>query len=130
VLASVALGFGTGQAVQGRWHDTGWIFTLGESVSLITLVASMPAAFSDCFDCGPSHQHDADRAAQVMIGSLLVFAGLHIWEIGDAAIGPSTHNQRYRAVRARHPELYTVRPYVVPALAGGGGGVAGLTVRF
>ena len=130
VLASVALGFGTGQAVQGRWHDTGWIFTLGETVSIVAFVVALPSAFSECFDCGPSHQHDQDRAADVLIGSLIVFAGLHIWEVGDAAIGPSVHNQRYREVRARHPELYTVMPYVVPTLSGGGGGVAGLTVRF
>jgi len=130
VLASVALGFGTGQAVQGRWHDTGWIFTLGESASLVAMIVSMPAAFGDCFDCGPSHQHDQDRAADVLIGSFIVFAGLHIWEIGDAAIGPSEHNQRYRAVRARHPETYTVMPYVVPTHSGGSGGVAGLTLRF
>jgi len=129
VLASVAFGFGTGQAIQGRWHDTGWIFTLGESLSFLAFVVELPTAFSDCFDCGPSHQHDQDRAADIMIGSLIVFAGLHIWEIGDAAVGPSAHNARYREMRARHPELYMVQPFAARA-SNGTGGVAGLTLRF
>ena len=129
VLASLAFGFGTGQAIQGRWHDTGWIFTLGESASLVAMVAAMPAAFSECYDCGPSAQRDQDRATEVLIGSLLVFAGLHIWEIGDAAVGPSLHNERFHEARARHPESYAVLPYVVPS-ASGTGGVAGLSLRF
>lgn len=129
VLASVALGFGTGQAVQGRWHDTGWIFTLGETASIVTFVVTLPSAFNDGFADGP-RSHAQDRAAEVMIGSLIVFAGLHVWEVADAAVGPSVHNQRYRAALARHPELSTVMPYVVPTLSGGGGGVAGVTLRF
>jgi hypothetical protein len=129
VLASLAFGFGTGQAIQGRWHDTGWIFTLGESLSIVAIIAELPATFSDCFDCGTSHQRDQDRAADIMIGSLIVFAGLHIWEIGDAAIGPSEQNARYHAFRARHPEMYSVEPFAARA-SSGTGGVAGLTLRF
>jgi hypothetical protein len=129
VVASVAFGFGIGQAVQGRWHDTGWIFTLGESLSIVAIIAELPATFSDCFDCGTSHQRDQDRAADIMIGSLIVFAGLHIWEIGDAAIGPSEQNARYHAFRARHPEMYSVEPFAARA-SSGTGGVAGLTLRF
>lgn len=130
VLASVALGFGTGQAIEGRWHDTGWIFTLGEGASMVAMIASLPTAIGECWDCSVADQHRQDRAADVFIGSLIVFTGLHIWEIGDAAIAPSDHNQRYHAVRARHPEMATVMPYVVPTLSGGGGGFAGVAVRF
>jgi hypothetical protein len=128
VAASVLLGFGTGQAIQGRWHDTGWIFTLGEAVSLGAVIFSIPAAFSDCYDCGPGQNHQ-EQAADIMIGGMLVFAGLRLWEVGDAAIGPSLHNERFNDARARHPETYAVLPYVVPTLSGTGG-VAGLALNF
>src|SRR5687767_14647149 len=29
-IASIFIGFGSGQAIQGRWSDKGWIFTLGD----------------------------------------------------------------------------------------------------
>ena len=64
-----------------------------------------------------------------MIGGMLVFAGLRIWEVGDAALGPSLRNQRFDAVRARHPETYSVLPYVVPTLSGNGG-IAGIAMSF
>jgi hypothetical protein len=128
VAASVLLGFGVGQAIEGRWHDTGWIFTLGETVSLGAVIFSIPAAFSDCYDCGPGHNNQ-EQAADIMIGGMLVFAGLRIWEVGDAGLGPSLHNERFENARARHPETYAVLPYVVPTLSGTGG-VAGVSLRF
>ena len=131
VLGSVVVGFGAGQAIQGRWHDTGWIFTLGESVSLGAVMFALPVALSEsCYDCGRPHDTtNSDRAAYVMIGGLIAFAGFHIWEVGDALIGPSLHNQRFEDARRRHPETYSVLPYVVPS-ASGNGGVAGLSLRF
>ena len=42
-VASVLVGFGVGQAIEGRWGETGWIFTLGEGGSF----ASMFAPWSD-----------------------------------------------------------------------------------
>jgi hypothetical protein len=128
VAASVLLGFGIGQGIEGRWHDTGWIFTLGETVSLGAVIFSIPAAFSDCYDCGPGHNNQ-ERAADIMIGGMLVFAGLRIWEVGDAALGPSMHNDRFNQARARHPETYAVLPYVVPTLSGTGG-IAGVSLHF
>lgn len=128
VLGSVVVGFGAGQAIQGRWHDTGWIYTLGEGLSLGAVMLALPVALSgDCGDCG-SHTN-SDRAGYLMIGGLLAYTGFHIWEIGDALIGPTEQNRRFAEVRARHPETYTVLPYVVPS-ATGNGGVAGLSLRF
>src|ERR1700753_4027043 len=36
--AAFLLGFGFGHMIEGRWHDTGWIFTLGETVSLGAMI--------------------------------------------------------------------------------------------
>jgi hypothetical protein len=130
VAASIGLGFGIGQAIEGRWRDTGWIFTLGESASFVTMIVSLSAAIGECWDCSAAETHRQDQAADVFFGSLIVFAGLHIWEIGDAAIAPAEHNERYHAMRARHPEMYSVMPYVVPSRSGSGGGFAGVSLRF
>ncbi len=44
------LGFGIGQGVEGRWHDTGWIFTLGESVATATLIGSAISILGNCIN--------------------------------------------------------------------------------
>src|SRR5690606_6489502 len=36
-LAAMFIGFGVGQAVQGRWSDKGWIFTIGEGLAIAGL---------------------------------------------------------------------------------------------
>src|SRR5512146_1511966 len=40
------VGLGVGQAVQGRWHDTGWIFTLGEPVAVTIMMIGVAESFS------------------------------------------------------------------------------------
>jgi hypothetical protein len=132
VGVSAYVGFGLGQTVQGRWRDTGWIFTVGESLSLTAFVITLPALFvGDCYDCGSRHNASTDRAATIAIGSLLAYAGFHVWEIADAAIAPVFHNRRYRAALARHPEAtrMAVMPFLVPSDRGNGG-VAGLSLNF
>ena len=134
VGVSAYIGFGLGQTVQGRWRDTGWIFTVGESVSLTAFVLTLPALFvGDCYDCSSAHHHNTatDRAATIAIGSLIAYAGFHVWEIADAAIAPVFHNRRYHAALARHPEAtqMAVTPFLVPSDRGNGG-VAGLSLSF
>jgi len=130
VGVATGMGFGLGQTAQGRWRETGWIFTVGESVSLTTFFLTLPALItSECADC--YHRSASDRAAYIAIGSLLAYAGFHAWEIGDALIAPVFHNRRYHDALARHPEAtqIAVMPFLVPSDRGSGG-VAGLSLSF
>lgn len=128
---SAYVGFGLGQTVQGRWRDTGWIFTVGESVSLTAFFLTVPALFTaeDCYE--HCHRSNENRAAQIAVGSLLAYAAFRVWDFGDALVGPAFHNRRYREAVARHPEMtqMALRPFIVPS-GRGSGGVAGLSLSF
>src|SRR5450755_4020995 len=127
VGVSAYIGFGLGQTVQRRWRDTGWIFTVGESVALGTFFLTLPALFAadECDEY--CHHSSANRAAYLAVGSLLAYAGFRAWDLGDAIVGPVFHNRRFRDAAERHPETQqmALRPFVVPAERGSGG-VAGL----
>lgn len=128
VAANWLLGFGIGQAIQGRWSDTGWMFTLGEAAGITLMVAG---AVRSCFGC----EGNDDDGATLLIGGLIGYMAFHIWSIVDAATGPAGHNRKVRALKQRvglpmHASQ-RVLPYVAPAQAGGGGGgTAGLMLRF
>lgn len=123
------VGFGLGQAIQGRWSDTGWIFTLGELGSMAVL---MGAAIDAIDDCGNHDQcADTDENVGLMVGAALAFTVFRVWSVGDAIAGPSAHNRRVRDIKMRvgiPVRLGELRPYV--RRSGDGGGTAGLSLHF
>jgi hypothetical protein len=128
VVANWLFGFGIGQAIQGRWSDTGWIFTLGEAAGITLIIAG---AARTCFLC---ESHEAEDGAALMIGGVISYLAFRVWSIVDAAAGPASHNRKVRALKQRvglpmHASQ-RVLPYVAPARGGDGGGTAGLTLRF
>jgi hypothetical protein len=128
-------GFGIGQAVQGRWSDTGWIFTLGEAGSITLFVVG----FVRAFECSAAENACNNDDAGVFIASGLIgYLVFHAWSIVDAAVGPANHNRKVRDLKRRLGmpvmEARRIIPYTSPVrdpVGGGiGGGVAGLTFRF
>jgi hypothetical protein len=133
-ILSLFFGFGTGQAVQGRWGDTGWIFTLGEVGSFALIIYG--AERSADYDCPDPSCEDDPGVGPIVVGAigLVVF---RVWEIVDAFAGPANHNRKVRNLRMRlgmPPDGYyygKVEPYVTPVGAGGDdGAVAGIRLRF
>jgi hypothetical protein len=128
-LLSIFFGFGVGQAVEGRWGQTGWIFTLGEPVAFGVFIYGLGQSFSDCF--GPAtncHNNSGDGA---LIAGAVALVGLRLWEVIDAWAAPPRHNARYRAVQMKlgNPmPIYGAKPYVVPTADGGA--IAGISLRF
>jgi hypothetical protein len=137
-ITAVAAGFGIGHIVQGRWLDKGWIFTLGESASIVAIATGAAQAIDSCYntyDTPCQNSRHRNDGMGLMMGGLLAFTGLHIWEIVDAWVAPPRHNKRIHEIRARlgqEPiELSRAAPYVAPVHGStGGGGVAGLAFRF
>ncbi len=135
-LAAMMLGFGLGQAIQGRWGDKGWIFTVGEGVSIVAMFYGVAKAF-DCdgyYDEYNNYDNDcSDSGAGIMVAGLLSFTVFRVWETVDAFAAPSSHNRRVRQLRARLglpvPMYSSLTPFVAP-VRGGDGGTAGLTLRF
>ena len=121
ILAYVA-GFGIGHAVQGRWNERGWIFTVGE-------VGSLGVLFYGLTQCC---QHQ--RGQGYMLGGLFALAGFRIWAIVDAWVVPPSHNRQVRALRRSlgltpPPSRYGL--YLAPPQTPeGSGGVAGLSLQF
>ncbi len=110
VVANVFIGFGLGQAIQGRWTETGWMFTLGTAVTLGAFFGGTGG--------------NATLALAGMVGFGVVY-GLGIY---DAAAGPSRHNARVREERMRRYSTPMILPYVSRAQVQGN--VAGLSLRF
>jgi hypothetical protein len=136
--ASLLIGFGVGQAVQGRWGDTGWIFTFGELGGIVAVVAGATQFAQDCVATSQSSCTGGNGTAApgigLIIGGALAIVGLHIWEVIDAFVGPPSENRELRELRGQlgmPVAHHRVAPYVAPLHGdGGGGGVAGIALRF
>lgn len=130
-LAALFLGFGSGQAIQGRWSDTGWIFTLGETASLVAMVSGAIRIADDCIDTiGDDVDCDHSDGPPLMIIGALGITVFRIWGTVDAFSGPGDHNRRVRELKWRMgmPVQVGVTPYVNRTRDGGG--TAGVQIRF
>jgi hypothetical protein len=132
-ITSIFVGFGIGHAVQGRWSETGWIFTLGQAASLTALIYGISQ--SDCFLFAYScNDRGDDDGVGFIVGGVIGLVGFRIWELVDVWVGPPRHNRRVRALRMRlglPPVTVGKRmtPYLVPP-SGGSGAVAGVSLSF
>lgn len=130
-IANFFIGFGIGQAIQGRFGDTGWIFALGTAASFTAFIVGLGQLAGDCAVDSPDCDENGDGAVLALVG--MVGVGVfHIWGIVDAIAGPSRHNRRVRDLRMRvgQPMYYQgrIEPYFHKSRDGGG--VAGVTLRF
>ena len=129
-LVALGFGFGIGQAIQGRWGDTGWIFTLGDSASIGLMMYGFSQFVDDCFDYESDCSDDNSGVGAVLLGAL-AFTGFRIWETVDAFVGPSSHNRRYRDLQFRVQGYQPPRWgfYLSPTMDRRAS-VSGLTLRF
>jgi hypothetical protein len=116
-VAGLTLGFGTGHLIEGRWRERGWIFTVGEGLTVGVMAAT----------CGPAVVGlifgDPNIGAVGFLASAAVFGGLRIWEAEDVIAGPRRHNARVRAAQQR-----MLVPVIAPRPEGGM--TAGLAMNF
>lgn len=125
-VMSAVLGFGIGHAVQGRWRERGWVFTVGGGASLLVTFIGV----ADTIGCaGHSDNEQCDTSIGLLVGGYLAFIGFRIWEIADAFVAPPSHNARVRSLKRRLgvSTPYALVPYVTPH---GDGAIAGLGLRF
>jgi hypothetical protein len=130
-LAALFIGYGSGQAIQGRWSDTGWIFTLGEGASTFALFAGLYRTLDDCTNnVGESSDCNHSDGPPLMIIGALGVTVFRIWGTIDAFSGPSGHNRRVRELKYRLgiPVQVGMQPYV--AKTQDGGMTTGLSLRF
>jgi hypothetical protein len=135
-VVAIFVGWGIGQAVEGRWHDTGWIFSLGETASVAAIIGGA-IGILNCEGIANATQTcssgDATSGA-FLIGGALALTGFRIWEVIDAFVGPSGHNERVHELRQHYgyrDYARTITPYLSrPQASSGDGMTAGLALRF
>ncbi len=82
-ITAGVVGFGTGQAIQGRWTTIGWVFTAGELAAGIALgyggarIGSQSPA-GDASGCD-------DAGVTLAVSGALVLAAFRLWGTLDAA---------------------------------------------
>jgi hypothetical protein len=139
-LAALFVGFGVGQAVQGRWSKKGWIFTFGELGSMVVMFYGMfsfidrcAAADSDPYADDQACEQAFGRGMGLMLGGALALSIFRVWETVDAFIAPQQHNRQLLDLRMRlgmpTPMYSRVTPFVAPT-RDGDGGIAGVSMRF
>lgn len=128
------MGFGTGHAVQERWTDKGWIFTVGESIGFGFMMAGMISCLDHAYDYD---QSERDCREGYFWGGFIALVGLRIWEIVDVWAYPPVHNRKVRELRARvygpsYYQQYGQPPPPPPVYmrAVDGGFTGGITVTF
>ena len=68
---SYVVGFGTGQAVQGRWSSSGKYFAIAETASLLSMI---------------SHTNSIADTSKTFATGLIFFGVSRIWEIIDVIV--------------------------------------------
>jgi hypothetical protein len=127
---AVLFGFGLGQAEQGRWLERGWIFTLGETVSIAMLLD----AVANPSICNAMYCHFTPQP--LAVAGLVGWPLFRILGITDAFLAPPLQNAHIRELRWRlgipqAPPAYTVAPFVAPARSlRGDTTVAGVQLGF
>ena len=108
------LGLGIGQAIQGRYGDTGWIFTVGE-------LGSFAAVMVGAASCA-----DRECNTSLIVAGVVGAIGFRVWELIDVWTAPLAHNRRVRSLRNRSAPRYSV--FAAPT--GDKSGVMGLSLSF
>ena len=133
-ILAYAVGFGVGHTVQGRWRETGWIFTAGESASMVAILYGLTqmSGGRNGFDEDPYTNQRDRRGRNYALAGIVGLVGFRIWGIADAWIAPPLHNRKVRALKRQlglAPPVYGL--YLAPPQSSNAsGGVAGLSLSF
>lgn len=115
-LLGIYPGLGIGHAVQGRWLQKGWIFTVGESVSAAVAVVG-------ALRCIGYERCDNT----LLLAGVVGLYGFKIWEIFDVWWTPRGWNDRYYQLRRRPSDELSWHGILVPTKDGF---TAGLGMTF
>jgi len=126
-IVAYVVGFGIGHAVQDRYSDRGWIFTVGEVGSLASIVYGFSVLTRDV------ESGRWERGGGYIVGGIIGMAAFRVWEVVDAWVAPPLHNKKVRGLRhalGLGPQLSLEGLYLAPPQVQGSGGVAGLSMSF
>ena len=99
-VASIFLGFGIGQAIQGRWKERGWIHTTVQSGVFLAYIGSLVAVIGNKNEILPFFAG----------GLLIVLAGSKIWEMVDTWMLPDSIKIISSSQKVGASSLYSYKP--------------------
>lgn len=100
VLATYPIGLGIGHAVQGRYTEKGWIFTVGELASMSVMIAGLGDCVESYSYSSGTRSYSCGSGGMLLLGALS-YIGFRIWESIDAWVGPFEINRRHRRLKMR-----------------------------
>lgn len=127
-VASIFLPFGIGQAIQGRYGEKGWIFTVSELGSLAVAGVGVAMSFSTIMrlmnnakDSGVkfvlSSSDFPTGGYALMVAGGLAWSGFHIWGMIDAWATPQ-HEGRVADVLRDSQQKIAFMPLLAPNYVG------------
>lgn len=90
--ASIFLGFGIGQAIQGRWSERGWIHATIQSITLAVSIGSLVFTGVSLLEDANNDYFSGQSSVGfgLIIGAVIVGIGSRIWEIIDTWMLPDS----------------------------------------
>lgn len=82
-VVGTLLGFGIGHAIQGRYKEIGWVFTLTGIVTSATWVTGSAMVLAN-----PYSTSQAATGSILYLSGLILGAAFHIWETADIWAAP------------------------------------------
>ncbi len=117
-------GFGIGHAIQGRYSERGYIFTIGEVGSVFL----MSIGLADCLTSAYPYNGSYSCHSGLVTAGAVGFFGFKIWELIDVWAVPLEQNERYRQLKKRLGDnAIRIEPILYPLADGA---VAGMRLSF
>lgn len=114
VVGTIA-GFGIGHAIQGRYRDGGWVFTVAEGVSMGIYTVGLISMLGDSINNNKS----SSSGSGLIVAGAIGYLGFHIWEIVDLWVEPGKINARYHQLRReRGSQSSSTNWHLYPTLVG------------
>ncbi len=114
ILGTYPIGLGIGHAIQGRYDDMGYIFTLGEVVSAGVFIAGVLGCLTRP-DTSEGSWKCSDLDSGLIITGGAAYFGFRIWEAIDVWSVPPMHNHKFRSLK-EYIEKTEAKPQVKSSL--------------
>jgi hypothetical protein len=123
-FVGIWLGFGIGHAVQGRYGERGWLFTLTDLAGAGLVTAAVATCFQLSFGSDRPASADCGESG-LFIAALAFLVGSRLWQGADLVKEPRRHNERVRRAREKAAWAFGAAPTL-----DGSGGQIGFALRF
>ncbi|MFK8139132.1 MAG: hypothetical protein AB8E15_12290 [Bdellovibrionales bacterium] len=103
-LASYLIGFGSGQAIQGRFNSDGLKFAVMDGVSVAVVLFTSVQCLESLGNC--------DGSLGTITLAATVLAISRLWQLGDSVFSPIYYNKRFDYLKRLEEDSVAIVPYL------------------